>query len=165
VAETKADKSWMGPVLGALILIGGYVAYQEWNKGNAHEEMCAALKRRFQANMTDMMGSGAIERSIKAGNQSPMASIAADVASNKQVMKTLDTECPGWIEKQYYRLSDDHSDRVGSDRSNVLPSKADRSLDEAGKALDEADPNNPDSLIAAGEALERAANEVEKAAN
>jgi len=97
----KVEKSWLGPVVGALILIGGYVAYQEWNKANSHDEMCAALKRRFTANVNEMMGSGAIEESIKVGNQSPMAQLTPSVSANAEVMKTLDTECPGWVRKQY----------------------------------------------------------------
>lgn len=101
MAETKASNQWIGPVLGATILIGGYVAYQEWNKGSEHDRMCASLKRQFQANMDAMMSSGAVERSIKEGNQSPMLAIAGDVAANKEVMTTLEAQCPGWTTKQY----------------------------------------------------------------
>jgi hypothetical protein len=101
MAEAKANNQWLGSVLGALILVGGYVAYQEWNKGSEHDRMCASLKRQFQTNFDAIVGSGVIERSKQAGNQSPMHDVAGDVAANSEVMRTLDAQCPGWQTKQY----------------------------------------------------------------
>ena len=99
--EAKGGNSWIGPVLAALILIGGYIAYQEYNKRSSHDEMCAALKREFQSNFNGMMESGAIEQSLKQGNQAPMAQLAPAAAANQQVMETLNAECPEWVTKQY----------------------------------------------------------------
>ena len=100
-ANKRPDNSWKGPVFGALILVVGFVGYQEWNKGSEHDRMCSSLKKRFLAGVTDSSVSGAIERSVKAGNQRPMLDIAGDVAANQEIMRTLDAECPGWVKKQY----------------------------------------------------------------
>ena len=101
--STKQTPNWVGPVAAAIILIGGYVAYQEWKEGDLQTDNCARLKRAFQANMDAMMGpaQSAIEESKKVGNQSPMAGLAGDVAANQQVMNQLNAECPGWETASY----------------------------------------------------------------
>lgn len=97
--------NWIGPVLGAVILIGGYVAYQEWRENDQHEKQCAAMKRLFMSNMNSLTGpvDSAIAESMKRGDRSPMGepSIVAGVAGNQVVMNTLDAQCPGWAQKQY----------------------------------------------------------------
>jgi hypothetical protein len=89
--------------LGALILIGGYVAYDHWKETNREDRECAALKRSFVSNMNSMMGPAdtAIAESNRIGNQSPMGSLAGNVAANQAVMDALNARCPGWQEKQY----------------------------------------------------------------
>ncbi len=101
MADAKTGNNWLGPVLGALILVGGYIAYQEYNKRSSHDGMCASLKRQFENNLNDITGSGAIEQSLKEGSQAPMAQLGPAVAANQQVMETLNAECPGWQTRQY----------------------------------------------------------------
>ena len=99
----KQTPNWVGPVAGAVILIGGYVGYQEWKEGDQKTEACANLKRAFNSNMDSMMGpaESAIAASKKAGNQAPMGSLADSVAANQLVLNQLNAECPGWEKANY----------------------------------------------------------------
>ena len=94
---------WIGPVLGAAVLIGGYVAYDHWREGNRQDRECAAMKRSFVNNMNAMAGptDAAVAESNRVGNQSPMASLTGAVMANQVVMDRLNAQCPGWQTKQY----------------------------------------------------------------
>lgn len=95
--------TWVGPVLGAMVLIGGYVAYDQWRSANERDKECAALKRSFLGNMNRMAGPAdqAIADAKRQRSLAPMESLAGSVAANKVVMDTLDDQCPGWVTKQY----------------------------------------------------------------
>jgi hypothetical protein len=99
----KQTPNWVGPVAAAVILIGGYVAYQEWKEGDVKTENCARLKRAFQSNMNAMMGpaESAIAESKRVGNQVPMDSLAGQVGANQLVLNQLNAECPGWETASY----------------------------------------------------------------
>ena len=103
MADAKATPNWVGPVVGALILVGGYIAYQEWYEHSQADQQCAELKRMFTSNMNQMMGpaEAAMNESLKEGNQSPMASLSGSVGANQAVVDTLNAKCPGWVTKQY----------------------------------------------------------------
>jgi hypothetical protein len=95
--------TWLGPVLGAAILVGGYVAYDRWKEADRHDRECAALKRSFMGNWNAMSGSidSAIGTAQREGNQSAILGVAGSVAANQVVMDTLNAKCPGWETKQY----------------------------------------------------------------
>jgi hypothetical protein len=99
----RQTPSWVGPVAGAVILVGGYVGYQEWKEHDLHSKECARLKRLFNSNFTEMMGptEDAIREAKRVGNQSPMASLAGDVAANQVVLERLNADCPGWETTNY----------------------------------------------------------------
>ena len=103
MAESKATPSWVGPVVGALILVGGYIAYQQWHEYSQREQECAQLKRLFTSNMKQMMGpaEAAMNESIKEGNQTPMLGLSGSAGANQAVVDTLNVKCPGWVTKQY----------------------------------------------------------------
>jgi hypothetical protein len=99
----KQTPNWVGPVAAAVILVGGYVGYQEWKEGDQEAEACASLKRAFNSNMDAMIGpaESAIAASKKAGNQAPMSSLAGSVAANQLVLNQLNAECAGWEKASY----------------------------------------------------------------
>ncbi len=94
----KDTPNWVGPVVAALILVGGFIAYNEWKETDRESEECARLKALFESNTQSLLGTGAVKESKRAGNQSPMGSIAGDVAANGIVLDRLNAECPGWMD-------------------------------------------------------------------
>lgn len=93
----KDTPNWVGPVIGALILVSGFIGYSEWKESDRKSEECARLKVLFNSNTESLLGSGVIEESKRVGNQSPMASIAGEVAANGMVLDRLNAECPDWM--------------------------------------------------------------------
>ena len=71
---------------------------REWKETDRESEECARLKALFESNTQSLLGTGAVKESKRAGNQSPMGSIAGDVAANGIVLDRLNAECPGWMD-------------------------------------------------------------------
>ena len=105
VGERPGVSNWIGPVLGAVILIVGYIAYQQWHEQDEHKKQCASLVRSFTSNfnsMTAPLGS-AIDQAQSQHSQAPMAqpSLVIGAAAGETMMQTLDAQCPGWKELRY----------------------------------------------------------------
>jgi hypothetical protein len=90
-------------IIAALILLGGYIAYDQWRQHDQHSGECATLKRQFTGNMNSMIGpvNSAIDESKREGNQIPMLSVADRVQENQRVMNRLNVECPDWQAGKY----------------------------------------------------------------
>lgn len=101
MAEKASAPSWIGPLAGALILVAGYVAYQQWHEHDQHEIRCASLKRAFLANGDSLVaGSSALDNAKdRAAILSP--AITGPLTQSTALSSALDMECPGWIQKQY----------------------------------------------------------------
>ena len=86
IIKVSNGASWLGPVIAAIILVGGYVGYQQWHEYAKHEAQCAALKRTYFSN-------------------SPLdqdrSSLLVWAATSKSLYSTLDAQCPGWMTKLY----------------------------------------------------------------
>lgn len=81
----------------AAFLLGGYIAYDQWQE----REECEVLARRFEVNFNSIMGTGVVEEAQRVGNQSPMLGVADKVADNSDLMNQLDAQCVGWREGEY----------------------------------------------------------------
>jgi hypothetical protein len=101
--ERPRSSSARSIIVAAIILLGGYIAYDQWRQRDQHSSECATLKRQFSNNMDSMIGptEQAIAESKRVGNQAPMLSIADRVAENQRVMNRLNVECPGWQAGKY----------------------------------------------------------------
>lgn len=102
-SEGKSAPTWLGPVAAAVILVAGYIGYDQWRAGSREQGECANLKRQFESNMDAMRAptEDAIRRSREAGNLLPMGDMAGSVTANQEVLDRLNAECPGWIEGAY----------------------------------------------------------------
>ncbi len=98
--ENKANSSWLGPVAAALILVGGYIGYDQWSKYHEHEQMCGRLKREFSSN-TETLLNESIDRTKKAGNSSPMLGLVGSIGANQMVLNQLNTNCADWMSHDY----------------------------------------------------------------
>lgn len=102
--EQRSRSSNAGPIIiAALILLGGYIAYDQWRQHDQRSNGCTILKRQFTENMNAMAGptESAIEESKRVGSQMPMLSLAGKVEENQRVMNRLNVECPGWQSGKY----------------------------------------------------------------
>jgi hypothetical protein len=102
MGEKTSAPSWIGPVAGAVILIGGYVAYEQWHERDQHEKSCASMKRAWMSS-TDAMMAGANDVMGRAKSKSDILNpeITGPLAQNTALSGTLDAQCPGWVKKQY----------------------------------------------------------------
>jgi hypothetical protein len=84
-------------VVVAAVLLGGYIAYDQWRE----RQECVVLARRFAVNFNSIIGTGVIDEAKREGSQAPMLGVADRVAQNSDVMNQLDAKCPGWREGKY----------------------------------------------------------------